>query len=168
MQLQLPFFPEQTKYINSSLGLFEKDGYVYYLHNGSPIYCHSNDDRNCYRFIVGNLICNELCTISEFHESIGEARKNIERYAKTFREKGAKHFFSRKETRGQCHKLTASLMADIQSKLDAGVSQYRISKDFSISEASIRYHLKNGNLTLKKKVKSPLLAVLPVNETLNT
>jgi len=153
MQLQLPFFPEHTKLINSTLGLFEKDSFVYYLHNGSPIYCHDKEDRNSYRFIVGNLIHNKLCTITEFHESIGEARKNIERYAKTFREKGAEHFFSRKETRGQCHKVTEALMAEIQSKLDEGISQYRISKECGISEAAIRYHLNNGNLTLKKKAK---------------
>jgi hypothetical protein len=153
MQLQLPFFPEHTRYINSTLGLFEKEGVVYYLHNGSPIYCHTKEDRNGYRFIIGNLIHNKLCTISEFHESIGEARKNIERYAKTFREKGAEHFFSRKETRGQCYKVTEALIAEIQSKLDAGMSQYRISKECGISEASIRYHLKNGNLTVKKKLQ---------------
>jgi len=153
MQLQLPFFPEHTKFINSSLGLFEKDGYVYYLHNGSPIYCHEKEDRNSYRFIVGNLICNKLCTISEFHESLGEGRKNIERYAKTFREKGAGYFFSRKETRGQCYKITEELMIEIQLKLDEGMSQYRISKECGISESAIRYHLKNGNLILKKKEK---------------
>jgi hypothetical protein len=153
MQYQLPFFPEHTRYINSTLGLFEKDGFVYYLHNGSPIYCHGKDDRNGYRFIVGNLIHNKLCTIGEFHVCTGEARRNIERYAKSFREQGAEHFFSRKETRGQCHKVTEVLMAEIQSKLDAGMSQYRISKDCGISEAAIRYHLKNGNLTLKKKAK---------------
>jgi biotin operon repressor len=152
MQQQLPFFPENTKYINSTLGVFEKDLYVYYLHNGSPIFCHSKTDRNSYRFIVGNLICNKMCTISEFHESLGEARKNIERYAKTFREKGAEHFFSRKETRGQCYKMTAELLSEIQMRLDDGVSQYRISRELGISEASIRYHLKKGTLTLKKKV----------------
>jgi len=162
MQLQLPFFPEHTKYINGTLGLFSKDDFVYrvlrtqykyYLHNGSPIYCHAKDDRNGYRFIVGNLIHNKLCTISEFHETIGEARKNIERYAQTFREKGAAYFFSRKETRGQCYKMTDELMSVIQEKLDAGISQYRISKDCGISEASIRYHLKNGNLRLKKNMQ---------------
>ena len=140
MQLQLPFFPEHTKYINSRLGLFEKEGYVYYLHNGSPIYCHEKEDRNSYRFIVGNLIHNKLCTISEFHSSIGEARKNIERYAKTFREKGAEYFFSRKETRGRCHKVTETFMAEIQSKLDEGMSLYGISKVCGITEAAIRYH----------------------------
>ena len=153
MQLQLPFFPEHTRYINSTLGLFEKEGYVYYLHNGSPIYCHLKEDRNSYRFIVGNLICNKLCTISEFHESIGEARKNIERYAKTFREKGTEHFFARKETRGQCYKMTDALMEEIQSRLDAGSTQYRAAKECGISEACIRYHVNKGNLTLKKKAR---------------
>jgi hypothetical protein len=134
------------------LGLFEKDGFVYYLHNGSPIHCHGKDDRKSYRFIVGNLIHNKACTISEFHESSGEPRKNLERYAKTFREKGAEYFFSNRETRGGgCTKMSEELISIIQEKLDAGMSQYRISKDCGISEASIRYHAKKGNLRLKKK-----------------
>jgi hypothetical protein len=149
--MQPLFFPEHTKHINCTLAFFEKADFVYYLHNGSPIYCHQKDDRNNYRFIVGSLICNKLCTIREFHEAVGEARKNIERYAKTFREKGAEYFFSRKETRGQCDKMTDELMVKIQSDLDAGKSQYRIAKDYGISDSAIRYHVKNGNLTLKKK-----------------
>jgi hypothetical protein len=150
MQRQLPFFPSETKLINLTLGFFEKDNFVYYLHNGNPIYCHGKDDKNSYRFILGNLVFNRLCTIGELHESLGEPRKNIERYAKTFREKGAGHFFSRKETRGQCYKMTKELMVEIQALLDEGWSYYRISKHYDISEAAIRYHVKNGNL--KKKV----------------
>ena len=120
MQQQLPFSPEQTRYINSILGLFEKDSFVYYLHNGSPLFCHVREDRNSYHFKVGNLICNKLCSIREFLEVVSEARKNIERYAKTFREKGAEYFFSRKETRGQCYKITEELKKEIQSRLDDG------------------------------------------------
>jgi hypothetical protein len=123
------------------------------MHNGSPIYCHSKNDLNCYRFIVGNLICNKLCTISEFHTALGEARKNIERYAKAFREKGAEHFFFRKETRGRCHKLTEELMSEVQQLLNEGRSQYYIAKKHGISDAAIRYHVKKGNLVLKKKMQ---------------
>jgi hypothetical protein len=151
MQGQIPFFPSETKLINSTLGYFEKDDFIYYLHNGNPIYCHAKGDRNSYRFILGNLVSNQLCTISELHVSLGEARKNIERYTKSFREKGAGHFFSRKETRGQCYKMTKELMVEVQSLLDAGWSYYRISKHHDISEASIRYHIKKGNL--KKKTQ---------------
>jgi hypothetical protein len=91
-----------------------------------------------------------LCSITELTEALGEGRKNIERYAKTFREKGASHFFSRRETRGQCYKLTESLRSEIQSCLDEGKSIYRISKDKSVSEAAIRYHIKKGNLKKKQ------------------
>ncbi|GHT62340.1 hypothetical protein AGMMS50239_15400 [Bacteroidia bacterium] len=150
MQLQLPFFPKNTKLINNSLGIREQDDFVYYLHNGNPIYCHSKEDRNGYRFIVGNLIFNQLCSIKELSEALGEGRKNIERYAKSFREKGADYFFARKETRGTCHKVTESLLRAIQLKLDAGFSNYRIAKEHNISESAIKYHIDKGNLIKKK------------------
>ena len=41
----MPFFPTETKLINNTLGFFEKEGIVYYLHNGLPIYCHNRDDK---------------------------------------------------------------------------------------------------------------------------
>ncbi|MDN5307369.1 MAG: hypothetical protein PWP16_732, partial [Eubacteriaceae bacterium] len=56
MQTQLPFFPSTTKLVNSSVGIYEHDEFVYYLHNGNPIYCHGLNDKNSYRFILGNLV----------------------------------------------------------------------------------------------------------------
>jgi biotin operon repressor len=151
MQAQLPFFPENTKLITSTLGFRKQDGFVYYLHNGNPIYCHNEDDRNGYHFILGNLVVNNLCTISELSKSLGERRRNIERYAKSFRENGASHFFSRKETRGQCYKVTDEVLSKIQTLLDKGYSQYSIAKELSISSSAISYHIKNDRLHLKKK-----------------
>jgi transposase len=146
MQTQLPFFPERTRLINNSVGFREQDGTVYYLHNGNPIYCHSKTDRNSYRFILANLVVNKLCMISELCEALGEGRKNIERYAKAYREKGAEHFFNRPERRGQCYKMTEEKLTAIQSELDAGSSIYRIALNQEISEAAISYHIKKGNL----------------------
>ena len=151
MQLQLPFFPEGTKYINSNVGFCKQANYVYYLHNGSPIYCHSEDDHNGYRFCLGNLVVNNLCSIRELSEALGEHRKNMERYAKAYREKGASWFFSRKETRGQCYKVTEEKRRSIQEKLDKGYSKYRIAREEGISESAITYHVTNGNLSIKKK-----------------
>src|SRR5450759_4248674 len=65
MQLQLAIFPERTKLINSSIGFYAKDDFVYYLHNGSPIFCHAKEDRNSYRYILANLVVNNICTCSE-------------------------------------------------------------------------------------------------------
>jgi transposase len=149
MQTQLPFFPTGTKLINGSLGFREQDSTVYYLHNGNPIYCHSKDDSNGYRFALANLVVNKLCTIKELSESLGEKRRNIERYAQSYRAEGAAYFFERKDRRGECYRMTPEKITAIQQELDNGKTQRQTSKKYDISEAAIRYHIANGNL--KKK-----------------
>jgi transposase len=149
MQTKLPFFPSFAKLINSSVGFGEQDGTVYYFHSGNPIYCHGTDDRNGYKFALANLVTNKLCTIRELSEALGEGRKNIERYAKAYREQGADYFFSRKEQRGQCYKMSAEKLTAIQTDLDNGLSIYRISLLHEISESAVSYHIRKGNL--KKK-----------------
>ena len=146
--MQLPFFPPETKLINDSVGFREQAGTVYYLHNGNPVYCHGKEDRNGYRFALASLVVNRLCTIGELHSALGEGRKNIERYAKAYRDTGAGYFFKRKETRGQCYKMTSEKSAAIQSELDQGLSMYRIALNHDVSESAIAYHIKKG--TLKK------------------
>ncbi len=42
MQKQMPFFPEETKLINATVGVYQKEGFVYYLHNGCPVHCHGS------------------------------------------------------------------------------------------------------------------------------
>jgi hypothetical protein len=146
MQTQLPIFPTDIKLINDSVGLREQEGTIYYLHNGNPIYCHFKDDRNGYRFALANLVVNKLCTISELCIYLGEGRKNIERYSKSYREQGTGYFFARKERRGQCYKMTTEKLSAIQLELDQGLSIYRIALNHEISEAAISYHIKKGRL----------------------
>jgi DNA-binding NarL/FixJ family response regulator len=87
-----------------------------------------------------------LCKICELCESLGEGRKNIERYVKAYWDHGYAYFFERKERRGQCYKMTSEKLIAIQSELDSGLSMYRIALNQEISEASISYHIKKGNL----------------------
>jgi IS30 family transposase len=150
MQTQLPLFPEKTKLINMTLGYMEHGGFRYYLHNGNPIYCHALKDKNSYRFILANLVTNQLCNIAELAEALGEHRNNIARYAKVFREKGASYFFSRREAHALCRKFTRSLCSEIQFCLDEGQSVYRIAKDYNVSRSTIHYHIKTGRLRKNK------------------
>jgi transposase len=133
-----------------ALGYMEHSGFRYYLHNGNPIYYHALKDRNSYRFILANLVTNQLCTAVELAEALGEHRKNIERYTKAFREKGASCFFAPKEAHALCYKFTRSLCLEIQFCLDEGKSVSRIAKDFSVSKSAIHYHIKNGRLRKSK------------------
>jgi biotin operon repressor len=136
--------------INSFVGFCEINCTVYYSLGGKPIHCHDKNDPNGFRFVMALLVKNKTCTIKELSDALGVPRKNIERYAKAYRENGAGHFFERKETRGRCYKITPEIITSIQSDLDNGTSVYRAALNHNISEAAINYHIKKGNL--KKKL----------------
>ena len=149
MQKILPIFPEDIKMVNHQEGFKQMDDFVHYFVNGMPVYCHQVEDKNGYRFVLATLVNNNFCSIKELSGALGVNKKNVERYAKALRDKGMSHFFSRKETRGQCHKFTPEKMNEAQRLLDQGYSQYRTAKMIGVSESAIRYHIKAGNL--KKK-----------------
>lgn len=150
MQYQLPIFPETTVMVNSSLGLYMRDEFVYYLHNGSPVFCHSKEDRKSYRYILANLVVNGLCNATELAHALGEHVRNVQRYALALRKEGAAYFFNRKDNRGQCHKFTGQIKEKAQEMLDNGHSQLDIANTLGLSESAIRYHMRNGNLVKKK------------------
>jgi len=149
MQMQMPFFPEETKMLNSTIGFYQDDGFVYYLHNGSPIFCHATSDLNSYRYIIANLVVNRMCKTSEVSNALGIHIKNVQRYAKALRDKGTDWFFNRDDHRGQCYKFTPAKKEQAQDLLNQGYSAYRVAKETGLSESAIRYHLRSGEL--KKK-----------------
>ena len=148
MQMQLPIFPETTKLINSSVGFFKKDEFIYYLHNGSPIFCHHVDNKSNYRYIIGNLVVSKLCHPSELCKALGISQRNAERYAQKLRAQGMESFFNQADHRGECYKMTEAVLIQAQQLLDEGRSQLNTAKTLGVSESCIRYHLKGG--TLKK------------------
>lgn len=148
MQYQLPLFPETIRLINSCLGFYKKGGIVYYLHNGSPIFCHLAEDKNSYMYITANLVVTGLCKCSEMSKALGVRVRNIERYAEKLRENGIDYFFNREDKRGQCHKMTSKKTEEVQILLNQGYSQQSSAKQAGLSEGAVRYHLRKG--TLKK------------------
>jgi len=150
MQMQLPLFPETTKLINSSVGFFKKDEFIYYLHNGSPIFCHHVDSLNNYRYILANLVVSKLCHPSEISKALGIHQRNVDRYAQKLREHGMESFFNQVDHRGESYKMTEPVLLQAQQLLDAGNSQLKTANALGLSEGCIRYHLRSGGL--KKNV----------------
>ena len=150
MQMQLPIFPQTTKLINASVGFFEKDSLVYYLHNGSPIYCHDKNDLNGYRFIVANLINTHLCTATELSRALGVSNRNMQRYAKTLRVKSADWFFNKPDKQNDAHKFTPDKLLEAQGLLDEFLPVLGVARQLGVTEGAIRYHIKQGNLIKKK------------------
>jgi biotin operon repressor len=149
MQMQLPIFPAETKLINACVGVFERDDFVYYLHNGSPVFCHQKDDLHNYRYITANLVNNGLCRCSEIAQALGVSTRNIERYSKALREKGSEYFFNREEKRGSGYKLKDEDIAYAQKMINDFYSVSDVARLMGITEGTLRYYIKKG--TIKKK-----------------
>lgn len=150
MQMQLPIFPPSTKMLSGTWGVFEKEDFIYYLHNGSPVHIHAKSDLNTYRYVTASLVVNHSCSPSDLSGVFGVGVHNFERYAKKMREGGAEAFFSPDDRRGQCYQMTDEKMSEAQKHLDSGLSNIKTAKAIGVQESTIRYHLNKGNLKKKR------------------
>jgi len=149
MQLQLPIYPKDTRLVNEQLGVYEHDDLVQYIVNGLPVYSHSKDDINAFRFITSNFIHQGLCRKVDIERFFGVSEDTTYRYYKKFVEKGEAGFFGDDARKGKAHKITGSCRQRIQAKLDKGQSVNSIGKEEGVRESAIRYGIKQGYL--KKK-----------------
>jgi hypothetical protein len=151
MQMQLPIFPENTKLINGCVGFYKQDDFVYYLHNGSPIFCHHKDSIDNFKYIIANLVGTGLCTPGELSNALGVPHRNVNRYTKKLIDEGMESFFQKTDRRGQCYQLTDDKKHLVQELLNNGYSNVKAGKEIGVSEGTIRYHIKHGNLFKKKQ-----------------
>lgn len=152
MQLHLPYFPKGSKMISKDLGVYEQDGVVQYIVNGLPVYAHSREDLNAFRYITSNFIDRGLCRKVDVERCFGVSEDSVHRYYKKFKEKGEAGFFGRDARHGRAHKIVGDRKERIQQKLDKGQSVYSIAKEEGVRESAIRYQIKQGYL--KKNIKS--------------
>jgi predicted transcriptional regulator len=161
MQTQLPLFPENTRLINNTVGVFQKDEMMIYLHNGEPLFCHHIQNRNSYRYITANLVETGLCKPSEIAKVFGVSSRSVQLNSKNLRVKGADYFFNRVENRGKCFKLNEDSFKQAQSMIDNDIPISKIAKELEVTDAALRHHLRNGKL--KKKIRPlKVLNLLPL------
>ena len=146
MQLLLPIYPKSTKMISNQVGAFEHDGIVQYLINGLPVYSHSVEDTNAFRFITSNFIHQGLCRKVDIERCFGVSEDSVSRACKKYKEKGEAGFFGSDARKGKAYKLTGELRQRIQMKLDQGQSNLSIAKEEGVAESAIRYGIKQGYL----------------------
>lgn len=149
MQLILPLFPREAKLINEQVGVHEHDGLVQYIVNGLPVYGHSKDDLNAFRFITSNFIHQGLCRKVDIERCFGISEDTVSRAYKKFVTQGEAGFFGDDARRGHAHKIIGERKDRIQSKLDKGQSVNSIAKEEGVRESAIRYSVVQGYL--KKK-----------------
>ena len=146
MQLLLPIFPNQTTLITPSVGVYEREGIIQYLVNGLPVYSHSKEDNDAFRFITSNFIHQGLCRKVDIERAFGVSEDSVSRAYKKFLTKGEAGFFGPDARHGKAHKIVGGRRERIQSKLNKGQSVYSIAKEEGVMESAIRYGIKQGYL----------------------
>lgn len=146
MQFRLPLFPSATKLINNSVGVFEKDGIVFYLLNGLPVYSHKQDDLQAFRFFTSNLINQGLCKKAEIRDAFHVTIDYVNRAYKLFEKEGESGFFKPENRHGYCYKLIGDNLLKAQQLLDEGENNCVIARSCQVGESAIRYALKKGYL----------------------
>ena len=154
MQLLLPIFPRETTLITPTLGVFEEDGFVFYLHSGMPISTHHKDNLKSFRFTVSRFIDLGLCRQSDIIRTFGVSEDSIRKSLKLYRSKGEEGFFGTNQSQRVCHKMLPDRLVRIQKMLDTGMSNYSIAQKEKISEGTIRYTLKMGKLKKNKNYRT--------------
>ena len=152
MQLSLPIFPKDSHLITPSLAVYHQGEEVYYSHSGMPIFTHPSNDHSMFRYITSNLIhqglCRQIDIINTFHVSSDSVR----RYLRKFEKEGMGAFVEKEGRHGRSYKMTPERLSRIQRRLNKGESNNSIAKEEGISEGSIRYMLKQGQLKKKPTV----------------
>ncbi len=93
-----------------------------------------------------------LCSPSELSKAFGVSGRNMQRYAKTLREKGTDWFFGREEKRGDAHKLTTEMLQKAQNLIDEFYSVVDVAKILGVTEGALRYHIKKASIKKKWKL----------------
>lgn len=160
-QLLLPLFPSGSQQITPSLAVYEHDDYVYYLHCGMPIYSHHKDDMLKFRYVTSSLVLQGLCKNSDIVEVFHVSNSSVCQWKKKLEEGGEAVFFGSDNRHGHSYKLLPAVLSRIQSKLDTGQSVNSIAREEGLSEGSIRYGIKTGQLKKSKSRCSCCCCVRP-------
>jgi transposase len=153
MELLLPIFPKDTILITPSIGIFEHDGIITYLQSGLPIYTHPKDSLEHFRFFTAKLVTMGRCRQSDIVRCFGVSEDSVARSVKLYKEKGECGFFGPDGRKGKAHKMLPERRIHIQKLIDNGISVYSIAKKEKISEGTIRYWIKKGELKKNDKHK---------------
>jgi len=116
------------------------------MHNGIPIFSHSSNDLNRFRYVSSHLLIQGLCRNVDIERVFHVSTDSVRRWKKKLSECGESAFFSSVVRHSTSHKLLPDVLERIQKKLEAGASVNGIAKNENISEGSIRYAIRQGRL----------------------
>src|ERR1700735_2240967 len=120
-QRHLPMFPAGVTHITNELAFERRDGKIAYFNGHMPVFAHAEDDVATFRMITSQFCESGYTKQCDIIRAFGVTSISVKRAVKLYRERGTKGFYAPRASRGSAV-LTASVVAEIESLLVAGVS----------------------------------------------
>ena len=108
----LPLIPTGATAINDILSVVRQEKTWTYFLSTYPIYSHREEEHQCFRSIIAQLIDNGTCKQCEVVSAFGISKKCGLRAVKQLREHGVKSFFEPRKGRGSGVVLTRKCSRD--------------------------------------------------------
>jgi len=145
LQAQLSFLPEGAIIVGKHLAVVRQNGRVEFSNASGPIYTCSEDDRLGLRLAQGMFSELNLAGPTALAHALGVDQSTVHRNRSAYCRGGVEALKEERGPRGG-YKLTETKRAEAQRLLARGASLRSVAKALSVSEGTVRYALRQGQL----------------------
>jgi len=149
-QGMFPFFPSGVTQISEAMAFKKEDGRVVYFNYQMPVFIHDENDHATFRMITSQFCVNGNVKQADVIRAFGVSPISVKRGVKKYRSGGPGAFYQQANGRGPS-KLTADIIADAQSLLNAGESASAVAEELGLKPNTVIKTIGQGKLTRPKK-----------------
>jgi transposase-like protein len=144
--LRLPRYPADTLHVSDAVSVVQRDGTVWYFHQGMPMGSHAADDHESFRMQTSMLCDSGACRLVEVERAFRVSAISVKRALKQYRAGGAKSFFVKVHSVRADPVMTPARLVEIQALIDAGLSDRQIAERLGLKQDTIYRTVKDGRL----------------------
>ena len=153
-QLQLPVFPAGVTEINSSVAVQQQAGVVWYIHGHLPVFQHAEQDVRSFRMFTSQMIAGGTVEPKEIVKAFVVPMITVKRYAKLYREHGAKGFYEAKPRHSSASVLKGEVVEQAQRLLDEGRSVPEVAGELKVLGNTLHKAIRAGRLRSLKETRA--------------
>ena len=154
-QMQLPIFPAGVTEINHRIAVQKEAGKVCYIHGHLPVFQHEEQDVRSFRMFTSQMIVGGTAKPKEIVQTFGVPMITVKRYAKLYRDQGAKGFYESKPRHSSASVLKGEVRAQAQHLLDQGRSVPDVAGELKVLANTLHKAIRAGRLRGSQKKAIP-------------
>ena len=154
-QMQLPIFPAGVTEINHRIAVQKEAGKVCYIHGHLPVFQHEEQDVQSFRMFTSQMIVGGTVKPKEIVQTFGVPMITVKRYAKLYRDQGAKGFYESKPRHSSASVLKGEVLAQAQHLLDQGWIVPEVAGELKVLANTLHKAIRAGRLRGSQKKAIP-------------